>query len=222
MVVLGHQTGMVVEQRPDRLGVVRPVGGQPPARPVLEPGGDQVGERGLDQPALVVPGLGPRVGEERPQLVDRALGQQVGEPGAPRRPATIRTLSNLLGDQGPEQSARSPAGRPRRPGCCSPAGPGPSAPATHRCRARSRRSAGPGGRTSRSRSSALSGCTEVEVSSRGTSSTKPVPVLLPGPPLRRPHPVAAPDERDDLTPYPPTGVGPVWGKFAHDPAESSG
>ena len=63
----------------DLLGVTGMVGGgvQHPAGP--QPVGDQRDGGGLQQPALVVARLGPRVGEEHPHAGQRAGGEHVLE-----------------------------------------------------------------------------------------------------------------------------------------------
>ncbi len=68
-----------IEDFSHRLSVIGPIGGQPPDTVGGESGGDQFGELGADQASLVVAGLVPRIGEERPQLTDRALVEDRGQ-----------------------------------------------------------------------------------------------------------------------------------------------
>ena len=86
-------------------------------------------------------------------------------------------------------SGRWRAGRPRRPARCTPGGPGPSAPATHRAGPDLHDQRAPTGRTASVQVQlARRGAPTSRSPSRGTSSTNAVAVLLPGPALRRPHP----------------------------------
>ena len=71
------QQRLGVEHVHHLLGVVGPVGGQPPHGTGLEPCGRQRRERRRDQTALVMLLLVPRVGEERPQLGQPTRREQV-------------------------------------------------------------------------------------------------------------------------------------------------
>src|SRR6478735_4313472 len=63
----------------DMHGVVGPVRGDAPKAARLQRLGGELGEFGLDEAALVVPGLVPRVREEDPQFADRARRQHGGQ-----------------------------------------------------------------------------------------------------------------------------------------------
>ena len=129
------------------LGVVGPVGREPPLPPGPQPGRRERGEVRADQSPLVVPLLRPGVGEERPQLRERVGGHQVRAAPTPRRPSRTGRWSR-----------RPPPPRPgrRRPPVATPRGRarrGRAAPRrAHRWPpprpGRSPRSAAPRGRTS--------------------------------------------------------------------------
>ena len=195
MIVVGDQLGMIVQRRADHLGVVGPVGGQPPPAPGSS---RETASSTNSESAAAACGAGPwardrgRTSTARPPM--RAAAGGSSRPPHRRRPVGRSRPRPRPGTPG---SGRSPAGRPRRRARSPPGGPGPSAPGTRPGRARSRRSAAPSGRTPRPDPAGPSGCTDVEVSSRGTSRTDGRGAV-PRPGAWRPHPGAAADERHHL------------------------
>ena len=97
------ESGLGVERRDHVLGVRRPVGRQAPDTAGSQPRGHQRGEVGLDETTLVVARLGPRVGEEGPQLLEPAGCHQVlqGPDGVDRaEPDVLGACGGDLGERG--------------------------------------------------------------------------------------------------------------------------
>ena len=68
----GCQQRAGIEHQPHLLGVWRPVGRELQPAPLAQAAGGQGGEFGLDQSPFVVPLLGPWIGEQDLDLIERA------------------------------------------------------------------------------------------------------------------------------------------------------